>query len=190
MRDDDALERELENLIADEAALLDAGRHDEWLALFAEGGRYWVPLLGARQADRHAHNSLADEDRLLLALRIERLKHPRAHSQHPRSSCQHVLQRSRREAFSARAASDGAGASSAGANTGTVTAANPRARDVDEAVMRTPFLYLEARDGEPLLLAGSYRHHFVRVDNGWKILLKRVDLLDPERPLPAIQLFI
>jgi 3-phenylpropionate/cinnamic acid dioxygenase small subunit len=158
---DARLERELEDFIADEAALLDAGRHDEWLALFADDGRYWVPLLGARQADRHGHNSLADEDRLLLALRIERLKHPRAHSQHPRSSCQHVLQRSRREA-------------------------NPG----DEIVMRTPFLYLEARDGEPLMLAGSYRHHLALIDGCWKIRLKRVDLLDPERPLPAIQLFI
>ena len=96
--DDPVLERELADFVAAEAALLDAGRYDEWLALFAEDGRYWVPLQGARQADPHRHNSLAYEDRLLLALRVERLKNPRAHSQHPRSSCQHVLQRSSVEA--------------------------------------------------------------------------------------------
>ena len=29
-----------------------------------------------------------------------------------------------------------------------------------------------------------------RIDGAWKIREKRVDLLQPERPLPAIQLFI
>ena len=95
---DPALERELADFVAAEAALLDAGRYADWLALFADDGRYWVPLQGARQADPHSHNSLAYEDRLLLALRVERLKNPRAHSQHPRSSCQHVLQRATLEA--------------------------------------------------------------------------------------------
>ena len=45
--------------------LLDAGRFDDWLALFADDGRYWVPLQGARRPIR-SHNSLAYEDRLLL----------------------------------------------------------------------------------------------------------------------------
>ena len=56
--------------------------------------------------------------------------------------------------------------------------------------VRTPFLYVEARDGEQVLLTGEYRHWLVDVDEAWKIRLKRVDLLDADRPLPAIQLFI
>ena len=56
----------LSRFVEDEAALLDDGRYDEWLALFASDGHYWVPLLGARQADPHTHNSIAYEDRLLL----------------------------------------------------------------------------------------------------------------------------
>jgi len=162
-RIDAALERELADFIAMEAALLDAGRHDEWLALFIDEGRYWVPLKGAEQSDPDSHNSLAYEDRLLLALRIERLKSPRAHSQQPRSACQHVLQASRIEAGGS---------------------------DDGEFRMRTPFLYLEVRGDEQILLAGAYRHRLVRVDGAWKIREKRVDLLAPERPLPAIQLFI
>ena len=49
---DPALERELGAFVAAEAALLDAARYDEWLALYADDGRYWVPLQGARQAMR------------------------------------------------------------------------------------------------------------------------------------------
>ena len=162
---DPALERELADFVATEAALLDAGRYDEWLALFADDGRYWVPLQGVRQADPHSHNSLAWEDRLLLALRIERLKSPRAHSQHPRSSCQHVLQ---------RATLEPAGSDSA----------------AGVACLRTPFIYIEARGDDQITLAGTCRHRLARIDGAWKIREKRVDLLNPERPLPAIQLFI
>ncbi|HEX7442143.1 MAG TPA: aromatic-ring-hydroxylating dioxygenase subunit beta [Caldimonas sp.] len=160
---DAALERELVDFVATEAALLDAGRHDEWLALFAADGRYWVPLQGAAQADPFAHQSIAYEDRMLLALRIERLKNPRAHSQHPRSRCQHVLQRSTLE---------------------------PAAAGADTQRLHTPFIYLEARGDAELTLAGTCRHLVARIDGAWKIREKRVDLLNPERPLPAIQLFI
>lgn len=146
---------------AHEAALLDERRLDEWLALFADDGHYWVPLLGAAQADPFSHNSLAYEDRLLLQLRVERLKNPRAHSQHPASHSQHVLQPSRIEHES-----DG------------------------EVRLRTPFLYVEARGEAQVLLSGTARHHLVRTPAGWSIREKRIDLLNAARALPAIQLFI
>lgn len=149
-------------LVAHEAQLLDERRHDEWLALFTDDCRYWVPLQGAAQSEDAAHNALADEDRLLLQLRVERLKSPRAHSQHPRSRCQHVLQAP------------------------LVThddAAHGRCE------LRTPFLYIESRGERQLMLAGSYVHRLVRVGSDWRIQFKRVNLLDAGAPLPAIQLF-
>ena len=149
------------DFVADEAALLDERRFDDWLALFTEDGHYWIPLLGAAQADPFSHNSLAYEDRLLLQLRVDRLKNPRAHSQHPASHCQHVLQPSRIEE-----------------ETG------------DEVRLRTPFLYVEARGESQILLTGSARHHLVRTSTGWAIREKRIDLLNAARALPAIQLFI
>jgi 3-phenylpropionate/cinnamic acid dioxygenase small subunit len=148
------------DFIAHEAALLDERRYDEWLALFADDGRYWVPLQGAAQAEDAPHNALADEDRLLLQLRIDRLKNPRAHSQHPASRCQHVLQAS------------------------TVTHA-----DDQRCELRTPFLYIEVRGERHVTLAGRFVHRLVKVGSDWRIRLKRVDLLDAGAPLPAIQLF-
>lgn len=151
-------------LVAHEARLLDERRYDEWLALFADDGRYWVPLQGARQADPFTHNSLAYEDRLLLALRIERLKNPRAHSQHPPSHGQHVLQA-------------------------------PRVQRRDDAArayeLHTPFVFIESRGGQQLVLAGACRHTLVADEAGaLRIRLKRVDLLEAERPLPMLQLFL
>jgi hypothetical protein len=180
-----------EDFVAEEAALLDAGRLDDWLALFEPDGRYWVPLLGARQADPFSHNSLAWEDRLLLQLRVDRLKDPRAHSQHPRSSCQHVLQR---PVLVAEPAADQAGAAGAGSSDRSKESGGDggSGNDGGSAVvwLRTPFIYVEARGGEQLVLAGSYRHGLVRRGDSWCIRLKRVDLLDPARALPAVQLFI
>jgi len=157
-----SLERELADFVFDEAALIDARRFDEWLALFADNGRYWVPLQGEAQAEGAAHNALADEDRLLLALRIARLKNPRAHSQHPPSRCQHVLQPPR-----LLQADDAAG----------------------RYTLRTAFVYIESRGQHQLTLAGTVRHRLLRSAGGLLIELKRVDLLDAGAALPAIQLF-
>lgn len=151
------------DFVIEEAALLDAGRFDDWLALFTQDGHYWVPLQGAAQADPWSHNSIAYEDRLLLQLRVDRLKNPRAHSQHPRSHSQHVLQAPR---VVREDAADG------------------------EVVLRTPFLYIEARGGQQVMLAGSCRHRLLRTPTGFAIREKRIDLLDPGRPLPMVQLFI
>ncbi|HYP83806.1 aromatic-ring-hydroxylating dioxygenase subunit beta [Variovorax sp.] len=151
------------DFVAREAALLDDGRWDDWLALFADDGHYWVPLLGRAQHDPHSHNSIAYEDRLMLQLRVDRLKDPRAHSQHPASRCQHVLQNSRVEQLDTQAGS---------------------------ATLRTPFLYIEARGEQQILLAGSYHHVLARTPDGPRIQLKRIDLLGAERALPAVQLFI
>ena len=159
---DATTERELFDFIAHEARLIDARRFDEWLALFADNGRYWVPLQGAAQTEGAAHNALADEDRLLLTLRIERLKNPRAHSQHPPSHCQHVLQQP------------------------TLAHADD---DVGRYELNTPFLYIESRGERQLMLAGTVRHRLVRLGDGLRIELKRVDLLNADAALPAIQLF-
>ena len=149
-----------QEFVLNEARLLDEQRFEEWLDLFAEDGRYWVPLAGAAQAEGAAYNALADEDRLLLSLRIQRLKNPRAHSQHPRSRCQHVLQ-------PPQVLQSGEGT----------------------CELRTPFLYIESRGGRTLQLAGSATHRLVRAGDAWRIRCKRVDLLDAGEPLPAIQLF-
>ena len=148
------------SFVTHEARLLDERRYDEWLALFADDGRYWVPLQGAAQQEGAAHNALADEDRLLLQLRIERLKNPRAHSQHPASRCQHVLQ------------------------TPTVTLDEP-----ERCELHTPFVYVESRGERQLMLAGTCLHRLAKFGGAWRIRLKRVDLLDAGAALPAIQLF-
>jgi len=99
---------------------------------------------------------------LLLKLRVERLKSPRAHSQHPPSRCQHVLQAS-------------------------IVTMEDLAGGTCE--LRTPFVYIEVRGERQVLLAGTCVHRLVKAAGAWRIRLKRVNLLDAGAPLPAIQLF-
>jgi len=156
------IERELQDFIVHEAHLIDTRQLDDWLALFAEHARYWIPLHGAAQTEGDAVNSLADEDRLLLALRIERLKNPRAHSQRPPSRCQHVLQ------------------------TPQLLRSDEAAGRFE---LLTPFLYVEAQGERQQMLAGTARHRLLRRDGRLQIEQKRVDLLNAGEALPAIQLF-
>lgn len=153
---------ELAEFIYQEAQLLDDAKYQEWLDLFDEDGRYWVPLRGAAQSDSEKSNSIADEDRPLLALRIERLRAGIAHSQQPASQGQHVLQAPRIV---------GAGTAS------------------DCIIVRTPFTYAESRGDDLVMLHGHYVHHLRVVAGQLKIALKRVNLVNASSRLPMIQLF-
>jgi 3-phenylpropionate/cinnamic acid dioxygenase small subunit len=162
MRSDDAdLLPGLIEFVYDEARLIDDKRYDDWFELFTDDGIYWMPLTHG-QPDGVNHTSLFHEDKLLLKVRIERLKSPRSFSQHQPSYCQHVLQQPALES------------------------SDPEARTW---VMRTPFVYVESRGDEQLLLAGVSRHHIVELDGRLRLRLKKVDVIMREAALPSIQLF-
>jgi 3-phenylpropionate/cinnamic acid dioxygenase small subunit len=155
-------ERKLQAFVYHEARLLDERRFDEWLALFTPDGRYWVPLNGSAQVDDGLSNSIADEDYLLLSLRIERLKNPRAHSQHPASNGQHVLQQA------------------------SLEHSDPQAGRYE---LRSPFVYTEAHGADQIVLSGHYYHRLLVDEGRLRIQLKRVNLLNSGAPLSAVQLF-
>ncbi len=68
--------RPYETFLIHEARLLDEGYFDDWLALFTEDARYWVPI-HTNQTDPFETVSLMYDDR--------RLSDPRIYSQEPRS---------------------------------------------------------------------------------------------------------
>ena len=145
-----------------EARLIDEKRFDEWYDLFADDGRYWMPLMRG-QPDDPGHTSLFDEDKLLLKIRIERLRNPKSYSQAHASWCQHILQAPSVEQRDSQ--------------TGTV-------------VLRTPFMYLEYQDDQQEVYAGVAWHHLRRGGIGIFIALKKIELLNCEAALPSLQLFL
>jgi p-cumate 2,3-dioxygenase beta subunit len=82
---------EVEDFLYREAALLDAWRLDEWLALLTDDATYRVPSNDQPQSDpKSALFTIADDIRRIRA-RVARLKDPHAHAEFPRSRTRRVI---------------------------------------------------------------------------------------------------
>jgi benzoate/toluate 1,2-dioxygenase beta subunit len=146
--------REIEQFLFHEARLLDEARFDEWLALFAPDGFYWIPA-SANQTDPIEHVSILYEDHTVLRMRIARLKHPHAYAITPFPRTVHMI--------------------------GNVTGAPSAAPGADYEVKST-LMVAEYRDGERQLRAALALHRLRRTPEGLRIVLKRVDLTDAASP--------
>ena len=82
---------EIEDFLYHEAALLDAWRLDEWLALLTDDATYRVPSNDQPQSDpTSALFTIADDIRRIRA-RVARLKDPHAHAEFPRSRTRRLI---------------------------------------------------------------------------------------------------
>ena len=152
----------IELLLHRETEYLDRARYDEWLALFTDDCRYWVPAR-TDQTDPVNELSLFYEDRDLMEMRIGRIRHPRAHSLDNPVTTSHVTGDRVIEAVNA---------------------------DRGELVVTTRFQMIEHQQGEQRLFAGVYRYHLRRESGGFKISLKRVDLINCDACFEPLQVFI
>ncbi len=154
--------QDLIDFVVREARLLDAKQYEEWNALFTDDAYYWVPLV-PDQVDGINHTSHLYEDKLLRELRIERLKSPRAFSQQPPSRSHHLLQTPTVETLDA---------------------------DANHYVVRSEFHYTESQGDELQFYVGTCFHHLTLQHGALRMTLKRVNLLNCDAALPAVQLFI
>ena len=76
---------EVEDFLYREAALLDAWKLDEWLALLTEDARYRVPSNDAPEGDPASTLFLIADDIDRIRGRVARLKDPHAHAESPHS---------------------------------------------------------------------------------------------------------
>lgn len=155
---DAALQHGIEQFLYAEAALLDARRYDEWLALFTPDARYLAPIVPVHQEP--AEVSLDDgfgifnEDRRFLELRIQRLRTGYAHAEQPPSRTRHLLGNVRVTA----------------ADSGDVTAS-------------ANFIVFQSRlEDTEAFFVGAREDTLTRVDGAWKIACRRV--LFDHRTLP------
>ena len=152
----------IELLLYRETEYLDQARYEEWLGLFTDDCRYWVPARKG-QTDPVNDLSLFYEDRDLMEMRIGRIQHPRAHSLDNPVTTSHVTGDNLVEDISA---------------------------DTGEIIITTRFQMVEHQRGEQRLFAGAYRYHLRRDNGGFKISLKRVDLINCEDYFEPLQVFI
>ena len=142
--------REIEDFLIHEVQLLDGRRFEEWCDLFTDDGRYWVPLKpGQESAD--AECSLFCDDKSIMQTRFERLRHPNIHSQNPPHRTCHIV--------------------------GNVTVENV---DIarSEVSVKSNMIMTDYRMQVQRVFSGRVSHRLRRVAAGYKIFLKRVDLIN------------
>jgi p-cumate 2,3-dioxygenase subunit beta len=156
------LEREVEDFIVREAALLDEWRLDDWLALFTEDARYLVPATDLPDGEPKQTLAIINDDMARLRGRVERLKSRHAHREFPWS-------RTRR----------------------FITNVRIKEIRGEEIVAEASFLVYRIRSGQVDPLIGSYVYTLRRLDGALKIASRKAVLdLEALRPHGTVSIIL
>ena len=131
-----------------EARLLDERRWEDWLALFAEDGWYWVPIEEG-QTDPKTTVSLMYDDRQLLETRVRRLTTGTLHAQSPVSR-----------------------------TTRTIGNATIEDEEENVITVRSKFQMIEYRRNDQRLFGGTYWHGLSKKGDGFEMRWKKVELVN------------
>ncbi len=148
MRISPAAPAAVHDFLVAEARALDERRWEDWLALFAEDGWYWVPIEEG-QADPRQTVSLMYDDRRLLETRIRRLVAGKLHTQTPAARTSRIVANATVESEA-----DGI------------------------ATVRSKFEMVEYRRDRQRLFAGTQWHGLSSVAGGYAIRWKKVELVN------------
>jgi 3-phenylpropionate/cinnamic acid dioxygenase small subunit len=149
-----------EQLLFEEAHMLDEGLFDNWLGLFAPGGMYWLPMVDNSDPDREP--SLIYDNATGREQRVFAIRHRAHYAQHPPSRTVRTVSNVRVDSSS----------------------------DEKFALVRSNLLVLEFRPGDrqqvglavPRLIGARCEYRLQR-DAEWKIALKKVLLIDRDVPI-------
>jgi 3-phenylpropionate/cinnamic acid dioxygenase small subunit len=147
-----------EQFLIHEAALLDARRFRDWMGLFADDGTYWVPAVPDQESPFN-QASLFYDDRDLMKTRVERLEHPRIHVQTPPSRTAHLI--------------------------GNIVVEQADVAN-GEFTIGSTVIMVEYRDDTQRVFAGRQRHKLRRDGASFRIVQKRVDLINCDGAFEAM----
>ena len=147
-----------EDFIIHEARLLDERRFRDWMGLFTDDGTYWVPAT-PDQTSPFDQASLFYDDRDLMKTRVDRLEHPRIHVQTPPSRTAHIV--------------------------GNVVVEEPE-NAKGEFLIGSTVIMVEYRDDAQRVFAGRQKHRLRRDGDGFRIVQKRVNLINCDGAFEAM----
>jgi len=153
--------RGVEQFLYDEARLLDERQYESWLALWADQSRYWVPRHHG-QVNPFDQISLFWEDRMLRETRVRRLLNARNWSQQP-------VTRSSRLVGGVQ-----------------VEGLDPQGH----LIVRSKLHYSEYRLTQRDLAATVHHKLMATEQGGWRVYLKRVDLVNCDSIFANLEVFL
>lgn len=151
---------QVEDFLYREARLLDDHQFEEWLELFDDEALYWAPQ-GRNDIDPNREVSLIYDDRTRMGQRVQRVLSGQAHSQDPLSVTRRVV--------------------------GNVEILN---QDGPVITVTSNFIIAELRPGLQTIYAGRYEHVIDTSKPGWRILKKKVELINNNEPLGNVSFFL
>ena len=154
--------RAIEELLYEEASLLDRPDLDRWIELYTEDGTYWMPA-SEDQPDPLNHISHFYDDRVLMEIRKRNFVHPRAASKDHKVRCSHVI--------------------------GNVRIAG-RDQAAGTLTVTSNFHALVFYRGEQRIYGGDYVHELVDTKDGLRIRRKRVNLVNCEAPQRSLIIYL
>jgi len=155
------LRQEVEDFLYREAELLDERRYEEWLDLFAEDARYWMPMRRNVPADAPAREftregvdvNWFDEGKDTLVRRVKQIRTGVHWAEQPPSRICHMV-----------------------ANV-QIVGATPDAASRGEVAVKSRFLIYRNRvETETDFLVGKREDVLRRADGGWRIARRKIIL--------------
>ncbi|MDI9933703.1 aromatic-ring-hydroxylating dioxygenase subunit beta [Rhodococcus sp. IEGM 1354] len=139
--------QDVEDLLFEEAELLDDWKLDQWLTMYTDDARYVVPPTDDRDADASSSLMLIDDNRMRMGARVDRLNSRKAHREYPHSNLRHLVSNVRLDS-----------------------------PDRDELSVKASFAVYRSRAGRDMCYFGRYRYLLVIIDGRLLIRSKRVEL--------------
>ena len=146
----------VEQFLYHEARLLDTGQLEAWLELFTDDATYWLPL-EKDQDNPLETSSIIHDDRTLLELRVKQARHARAHARLPLARTVHQV--------------------------GNVVVAK---ESKGEVTVNSTLQVIEFRNEKQRVHGALVEHRLKKVQGGYKIAHKRVELVNSEGELDGI----
>jgi p-cumate 2,3-dioxygenase subunit beta len=162
VRSDAELVRSVEDFLYLEADILDEWRLHEWLALFAENGRYLIPSTDKPDGDPTKDLFLVQDDRFLLEQRVNSLQTRAAHAEYPHSRTRRLVT--------------------------NIKATDTEDGRID---VRANFAVFRARNGGVDTYFGRYVHELERGEEGFRFRTRKSILdLDALRPHGKVSIIL
>jgi benzoate/toluate 1,2-dioxygenase beta subunit len=152
--------QQAEEILFEEARLLDAGRYDDWFAMFTDDAIYWLPCNG-EGIDPNREISLVYDDHARLRDRVDRLNSGVAHAQSPPSKTCRLISN-----------------------------VQIRQVSPDTAAITSAFLLYELRQSRQRIFAGHYLHRLRLENDGWKIAWKKAVLVNNDEVIDNLTFIV
>jgi 3-phenylpropionate/cinnamic acid dioxygenase small subunit len=149
-----------EEILFEEARILDARRYDEWFEMLTDDAIYWVPCNG-EGIDPNREISLVYDDHSRLRDRIDRLNSGVAHAQSPSSKTCRLISNVQIEQTSG-----------------------------DAAAISSAFLLYELRQSRQRIFAGRYQHRVRFEQDRWKIAWKKAVLVNNDEVIDNLTFIV